>query len=81
VTDPPRSDDRDKIDELLRGIVQRAQGAPSDSPPEVLPVRVRRALGALLLAVVLVLVAPAIARRLADWLWYADIGCERVFFT
>jgi uncharacterized protein len=81
VTDPPRSDDRDKIDELLRGIVQRGQGAPSDSPPDVLPVRVRRALGALVLAVVLVLVAPAIARRLADWLWYADIGFERVFFT
>jgi hypothetical protein len=26
-------------------------------------------------------VAPAIARRLTDWLWYAEIGFERVFLT
>ena len=24
---------------------------------------------------------PAIARRITDWLWYAEIGFERVFFT
>jgi uncharacterized membrane protein (UPF0182 family) len=33
------------------------------------------------LAVVLLIVTPAIARRVADWMWYADIGFERVFFT
>jgi uncharacterized membrane protein (UPF0182 family) len=81
VTDPPRSDDRDKIDELLRGIVQRGQGAPGGSPPERLPVGVRRVLVALLVAFVLLLLAPAIARRVTDWLWYAEIGFERVFLT
>jgi uncharacterized membrane protein (UPF0182 family) len=36
---------------------------------------------AILAAFVLLLVAPAIARRITDWLWYAEIGFERVFFT
>ena len=31
--------------------------------------------------VVILLVLPAIARRLSDWLWYAEIGFERVFLT
>jgi uncharacterized protein len=35
-----------------------------------------------LIAVVAVLVlAPAVATRVADWLWYRDIGFERVFLT
>jgi hypothetical protein len=33
------------------------------------------------LAIVLLIVTPAIARRVADWMWYAEIGFERVFFT
>ena len=33
-------------------------------------------------AVVLFLfIAPAVATRLADWLWYRDVGFERVFLT
>ena len=37
----------------------------------------------LLIAIVLVLVAflPFLAGRLADWLWYREIGFERVFLT
>src|SRR4051812_27939990 len=31
--------------------------------------------------VVVLLVAPAVAGRLADWLWYRDVGFERVFLT
>jgi uncharacterized protein len=80
VTEPPRPD-RDSIDELLRGLVQRGQGAPGGSPPERLPAGVRRGLVAILAAFVLLLVAPAIARRITDWLWYAELGYERVFFT
>ncbi|MEX2178954.1 MAG: UPF0182 family protein [Gemmatimonadaceae bacterium] len=40
------------------------------------------ALRAVIIAVALLLVfAPAVASRLADWLWYRDIGYERVFLT
>ena len=37
----------------------------------------------LLIAIVLVLLAflPFLAGRLADWLWYREIGFERVFLT
>lgn len=46
------------------------------------PRRSGRGVRFLILAVVLVLlVVPAIATRLADWLWYRDIGFERVFLT
>jgi len=31
--------------------------------------------------VLLLLVVPAVASRLADWLWYKDVGFERVFLT
>ena len=81
VTEPPRRDDRDSIDALLQGIVQRGAGTPVGAPPERLPKGVRRTLVAVLVAFVLLLLAPAIARRLTDWLWYAEIGFERVFFT
>src|SRR5678816_2280096 len=30
---------------------------------------------------VLLLLVPFVAGRLADWLWYREIGFERVFFT
>lgn len=81
MTDPPGPNDRDSIDELLRGIVQQGPGSPVGSPPERLPRRVRWALVGLLAAFVLLLLLPAIARRLTDWLWYAEIGFERVFLT
>src|SRR6185503_940738 len=35
-------------------------------------------IGALLVAFVLV---PAVATRYTDWLWYRDVGFERVFLT
>jgi uncharacterized protein len=38
-------------------------------------------LAALGIAIVFLFVAPAIAHRLTDWLWYREIGFERVFFT
>lgn len=31
--------------------------------------------------IVAVIIAPAAAARLADWLWFREIGYERVFFT
>ncbi len=36
---------------------------------------------ALIVVAIIVAVGPAIARRLADWLWYRDVGFERVFLT
>ena len=35
----------------------------------------------LLAAFVLLLLMPAVAARLSDWLWYREIGFERVFLT
>jgi uncharacterized protein len=81
MTEPPHPHDRDSIDALLRGIVQRGEGMPATTPPDRLPTGARRVVVALLAAVVLLLVAPAVARRVTDWLWYAEIGFERVFFT
>jgi hypothetical protein len=46
------------------------------------PRRPNRLVRATLVAVVLFLVfAPPVATRLADWLWYRDVGFERVFLT
>ena len=36
---------------------------------------------AMLAVVALLLLGPFIASRLADWLWYREVGFERVFFT
>ncbi len=33
------------------------------------------------LAILILVLAPALASRVADWLWYRDIGFERVFLT
>ena len=41
--------------------------------------RSRLAIWLLAALVALLLIAPAAARRLADWLWYREIGFERVF--
>ncbi|HEY7409088.1 MAG TPA: UPF0182 family protein [Gemmatimonadaceae bacterium] len=41
----------------------------------------RWALVGIVAGFVLLLVMPAIARRVTDWLWYSEIGFERVFFT
>lgn len=81
MTEPPRPNDRDSIDELLRGIVQRSATAEVDGPRERLPRRVRWALVGLGVAFVLLLFVPAVARRVTDWLWYREIGFERVFLT
>jgi uncharacterized membrane protein (UPF0182 family) len=80
VTEPPRPGDRDSIDELLRGIV-RSASSEVRSTPERLPPRVRWGLIALLTAVVIFLILPAVAARLTDWLWYREIGFDRVFLT
>src|SRR5688572_20922189 len=65
---------------------------PPPSPPPPRPVerelRIGRARGpnrtlrlAVVLAALLVILLPAVATRLTDWLWYRDIGFERVFLT
>ena len=33
------------------------------------------------IVVLVVLLTPAVATRIADWLWYRDVGFERVFLT
>ncbi|HEU4995625.1 MAG TPA: UPF0182 family protein [Gemmatimonadaceae bacterium] len=35
----------------------------------------------IVVAILVLLIAPAIATRVADWLWYSDVGFERVFLT
>src|SRR5262245_21500664 len=35
----------------------------------------------LITGVLVLFVAPVVASRLADWLWYRDVGFERVFLT
>ena len=81
MTEPPRPNDRDSIDELLRGIVERSAGTGTDAPRERLPRRVRWALLGAGAAFVLLLFVPAVARRVTDWMWYREIGFERVFLT
>ncbi|MGH7680111.1 MAG: UPF0182 family protein, partial [Gemmatimonadaceae bacterium] len=49
-----------------------------------LPTPRRSSLGlrvAIVALVLVFLIAPAVATRLADWLWYRDVGFERVFLT
>src|SRR5436190_822929 len=41
----------------------------------------RFAIGAAIVLFVLVIVLPGLTGRLADWLWFTEIGYERVFFT
>src|SRR5687768_14259060 len=52
---------------------------------DVRQIRGRRPGGSLRIALILVAaviaIGPAVARRLADWLWYRDVGFERVFLT
>src|ERR1051325_1338666 len=36
---------------------------------------------AIVIAVILLTLIPAISNRFSDWLWYDDVGFERVFFT
>jgi uncharacterized membrane protein (UPF0182 family) len=45
--------------------------------------RRRRAIALALVGafIVFVILLPALVRRLSDWLWYREIGFERVFFT
>jgi uncharacterized protein len=43
--------------------------------------RPRLVIGAVILVFVFFLLVPTIAMRLADWLWYHEIGFERVFLT
>ncbi len=49
------------------------RGIASRRPPLVV--------GALFLFLLLLFLVPAVSGRLADWLWYREIGFERVFLT
>src|SRR5204863_8144979 len=67
----------------------RGTGFTMTHPPQppfegllALPGRRRPVLRYTIAAIVLLLIiVPAIASRLSDWLWYQDIGFERVFLT
>src|SRR5439155_1330463 len=55
---------------------------PFDRPVLPLPRRRNYALRWTIAAIVLTfIIVPAVATRLSDWLWYQDIGFERVFLT
>ena len=71
-------------DPIIRGL--RAAGIrplpPRDDISRQLQMRRRRRVALLLIVLfALLLVIPAVAARLSDWLWYREIGFERVFFT
>ncbi|HWE42579.1 MAG TPA: UPF0182 family protein [Gemmatimonadaceae bacterium] len=71
-------------DPIIRGL--RAAGIrplpPRDDVSRQLDMRRRRRIGLLLIVLfALLLFVPAVAARLSDWLWYREIGFERVFFT
>jgi len=80
MSDPLPPDD----DPIIRGL--RAAGI-RPLPPlgsrslEIHPRRFRGLVAALLVLLALFLLLPTVTTRLADWLWYREIGFERVFFT
>ncbi|HEY9228659.1 MAG TPA: hypothetical protein VIP11_18535, partial [Gemmatimonadaceae bacterium] len=69
---PPESDPiiRSLRDSGLRPLPPR--GSRSDRRPPFI-------IGGIVLLVVLLFLIPAITARLADWLWYSEIGFDRVF--
>src|SRR6476661_4848759 len=71
-------------DPIIRGL--RDAGIrplpPRDDISRQLHMRRRRRIAiALITLFALMLFVPAVAARLSDWLWYDEIGFERVFFT
>src|SRR5512142_117652 len=71
-------------DPIIRGI--RAAGIrplpPRPIAGEVHPPHRRRRIAlALIVVVALLFFVPTLASRLSDWLWYREVGFERVFFT
>ena len=73
--------DDDPIIRSLRdaGIRPLPLGRSARIGPPRRPPKIVLALLALLIAALLLV--PAIATRLSDWLWYREIGFERVFLT
>ena len=57
--------------------------SPVDREMRILPPRRSGGLVRYTIAAVVafLVIAPAVASRLADWLWYRDVGYERVFLT
>jgi uncharacterized membrane protein (UPF0182 family) len=76
VLEPTPADD----DPIIRGLREAGIRPPPPRGGGRGPTRARRVLlaGTALLALVLV---PALATRLSDWLWFQEIGFERVFLT
>ena len=74
-TMPPDDDPiiRGLRDAGLRPLPPRGDGGIDRRPPALI----------IMLAAIVVLLAllPAVTNRLADWLWFREIGYERVFFT
>jgi uncharacterized protein len=80
---PPSDDDpiiRSIRDAGIRPIPLRPRG-PGGSGRTQMPRNVMFAVAGIVLFVVLLVLIPAISRRLADWLWFREIGFERVFLT
>ncbi|NUO62614.1 MAG: UPF0182 family protein [Gemmatimonadaceae bacterium] len=73
--------DDDPIIRSLRDAGIRPLPPLGARPVEIHPRRARWILYALIVFLALFLVLPVVATRLSDWLWYREIGFERVFFT
>ena len=56
-----------------RGMRGSRAGRPPGPP--------RFAIGAAIVLFLLAIVLPSVTGRLADWLWFTEIGYQRIFFT
>ena len=66
----------------LVGSVRKPIGPPGRRPPRPVATGGSRLPLYLAVAVVaLILAAPFLARRLTDWMWFREVGFERVFLT
>ena len=73
-------DDEDAFERSLREAGIRPL-RPRASAGGGVPRQLRLVLGATAIFVFVFMLIPAVATRLADWLWFREIGFERVFLT
>ena len=64
------------------GSIRKPTGPPGRRPPtRVASGGSRLPLYGAVAVILLILVAPVAARRLTDWMWFREVGFERVFLT
>src|SRR5687768_8320094 len=75
-------DERPPSRPQLVGTVRKPTGPPSRRPPRsVATGGSRLPLYAAAAVIALILFAPVAARRLTEWMWFREVGFERVFLT